>query len=137
VNATWRRRILLFLAVVAALAILGFGFTRDQGREGTAASGGDAVEALIPAADSEVLSQNTIGVDLAPGYTGELSINGAAVPDDELADDRQTFQILYQPSDESALGTLPAGENCAQALIWPIAEGRESARTVSWCFNVT
>ena len=136
-NATWRRRILLTLAVASAIGILVFGFTRDQGREGTAASGGDAVEQLIPAEDSEVLSQNAIGINLAPGYTGELSIDGTPVPDDELQDDRQTFQILYRPSEESALGVLPAGETCAQAVIWPISEGRESARTVSWCFNVT
>lgn len=137
VNPTWRRRLLLIGAVALAIGVLVFGFTRDQGREGTAASGGDAVEALIPAPESEVLSQNSIGIDLAPGYTGELSINGSPVPDEELVDDRQTFRILYQPAENSALGTLPAGENCAQALVWPIEDGRQNARTVSWCFNVT
>lgn len=136
-NETWRRRILLGLAVAAAFGLLFFGFSRDSGTEGTAASGGDAVEALIPAANSEVLSQNTIGLDLAAGYTGELSINGTQVPDDELVDDRQQYRLLYQPAENSALGTLPAGENCAQALVWPISDGRQNARTVSWCFNVT
>lgn len=132
-----RRRLLIGLGLVVAAGLLVFGFTRDQAREGTTASGGDAVENLIPADGSEALAQGTIGVDLAPGYTGTLTINGAAVPSDELVDDRQQYQILYQPSPESALGDLPAGENCATARIWDIAEGEDESRLVTWCFNIT
>jgi hypothetical protein len=134
---TWKRRIALLLAVGAALGLIVFGFARDSGREGTSNDAGGAVDSLIPAEDSEALSQSSIGIDLAAGYTGELSINSQPVPEDELVDDRQQYRILYQPSEDSALGVLPAGEVCVQAQVWPISEGRQAARAVHWCFNVT
>lgn len=132
----WRHRILYTIGLAVALGLIVFAFGRDSGRENTAASGGDAVEALIPADGSEVLSQGTIGVDLAPGYTGSLTINGQEVPSDELVDDRQSFRLLYQPTEDSAID-LEAGENCVTARIYEIAEGDDSARLVTWCFNVT
>lgn len=133
----WRRRAILLGAVAVAIGLMVFAFSRDSGNEGTTTGGGDAVEALIPAEGSEVLSQSTIGVDLAPGWTGSLRIDGQEVPDDELVDDRQQYQLLYQPTEGSALGTLPAGEVCAQATIYRLADGPERSRIVTWCFNVT
>lgn len=132
----WRHRLLYVVGLVVAIGLIVFAFGRDSGREGTAASGGDAVEALIPADGSSVLAQQTIGVDLAPGYTGSLTINGQEVPSDELLDDRQSFRLLYQPTEDSAI-TLEAGENCATARIYEIARGPDRARLVTWCFDVT
>ena len=37
----------------------------------------------------------------------------------------------------AAASMLPAGEVCVQALVWPISDGRQAARAVNWCFNVT
>lgn len=136
-TGTWKRRIAIWAAIAFALGLMVYGFARDSGREGTSNDAGGAVDALIPAEDSEALSQNSIGIDLAAGYTGDLAINGEPVPSDELVDDRQQYQILYQPSEDSALGVLPAGEVCVQARVWPISEGPSAARAVNWCFNVT
>jgi hypothetical protein len=132
----WRHRILYAAGLGVALVLFYVAFGRDSGREGTANSGGEAVENLIPAEGSEVLAQQQIGIDLAPGYTGTLSINGEAVPDDELVDDRQTYRLIWTPSEESEL-QLPAGESCATASVYKIEDGPDEARLVRWCFNVT
>jgi hypothetical protein len=31
---------------------------------------------------------------------------------------------------------LQAGLNCVTAIVWPIPEGRDTAREVPWCFTV-
>jgi len=136
-KSPWPRRIAIWGAVLFAIGLIVWGFMRDSGREGTNLAGGDAVDALIPEDGAETLAQSQIGLDLAPGYTGTLSINGIEVPEDELVDDRQQYRLIWTPSENSSLGDLPPGENCAQASIWRIEDGPDNARVVSWCFNVT
>ena len=98
---------------------------------------GADVERLIPPRNSEILAQEPLGIDLAPGYTGVLIVNGTEVPEDQLIRRNGLDEILYRPSADDAAVEYLAGENCVVALVWPVDGTRLDARTVSWCFNVT
>jgi hypothetical protein len=99
-------------------------------------SGAD-VERLIPPRNAEILAQEPLGIDLAPGYTGVLIVNGTEIPEDQLIRRNGLDEILYDPSADDAAVEYLAGENCVVALVWPVEESRLDSRTVSWCFNVT
>lgn len=127
------RRFVLTLLVLLALAgivVAGQRTVRNGGADDITISGGDdAVEALIPGRDAETLSQTEIGIDLADGWTGTLQLNGEEV-DAQRVD--ALNQLLYRPP-----GGLDSGRNCVIASIYQSSESPESARDVSWCFEVT
>ena len=97
------------------------------------------VEELIPAPDSEVLAQQAFGLDLTddPRYVIELYLNGQRMPDDETLQATSTNRSLYQPGQGRTVEKLRAGENCARAVFYPLAEGPASPRRgeVRWCFG--
>jgi hypothetical protein len=133
------RRLLILL--VAVLAIGGIVFAAQlaetgDDRDDLVLTGGD-VERLIPSAGSEILAQDAVGVDLAPGFTAVLLLNGVEIPEDQLNRRNGVDEVLYRPAEDGAAVEYQAGENCVVALVWPVSESRAQSRTVSWCFNVT
>ncbi|MCB1002962.1 MAG: hypothetical protein KDB35_02135 [Acidimicrobiales bacterium] len=128
-----RRVVLVVLVLVAlgGLVVAGQRTVRNGGADDVTISGGDgAVEALIPGREAETLSQTEIGIDLAPGWTGELSLNGEPITDVQRVD--ALNQLLYRPPDG-----LESGRNCVTARIWRSSESSDSGRDVRWCFEVT
>ena len=153
--------------VVAGLVLLGLGgfvfaFTLG-GDQDTPTATDAAIENRSPAPDSQVLSQSTIEVDLAPGWTGVLAVNGLEIPADELncvddcgrplcasgapapaapspacrpADDPQN-RVFFLPGEGKVIEELAAGPVVVTATFWPVTETRESGRTASWAFRVT
>ena len=115
--------------------------TGADGLQNTAERDPSGVEALIPPPDSEILGQEAIGIDLVPGWTGELTLlpgNGVAttLPDDEVERDGLN-RIIYQPGPDKAIERL-SGEYCLVATIWDQVEGREQTQRVeNWCFSAT
>ena len=129
------RRIVITLLVVGSLTGLVLVFTlTDSGTESdvVASGGADAVEQLIPTRNAETLSQAEVGVDLAPGWTGVLVVNGEEIPENELDVVAALNQVLYRPPDG-----LESGRNCVRAIVWQSSESREQSRNVDWCFEVT
>lgn len=103
----------------------------------------DGVEAFLPGNGDEVLAQQKFGIDLAAGWTGELTLlpgTGAAVaiPDEEL--ERSALnELIFEPGPGQTITELPRGlTSCVRAVVWDQVRGREaSERTESWCFKVT
>lgn len=99
------------------------------------------VEALIPADGAEILGQEAIGIDLVPGWTGELTLlpgNGVAttLPEDEVERDGLN-RITYQPGPGKAIERL-TGDYCLVATIWDRVEGRDQTQRIeNWCFSAT
>lgn len=114
------------------------GMAADTDEATNAAVGEGVVEALTPSEASSVVQQSRVTIDLAPGWTGDLAINGAAIPEDELERNSALNLISFQPRDDQVVERLPAGPNCARATVWAIAEGPggPSERIVSWCWEV-
>ena len=136
------RRTLITIVVIGALAGVVFAFSqvnRDDGSNDVAVSETGPVEQLIPPRGSEILRQDVTGVDLRPGWTGVLIVNGVEIPQDQLdtANLESLGQVLYTPGDGKAVEHYDAGENCVTAVIWRVEESRADSRNVDWCFNVT
>ena len=117
----------------------------------------EAVEEVNPVPEAEqALSQSSVFVDLLPGYTGILVVDGIeleTVNVSTLADDRvepgQQVSIpaatVYEPGNATLTFTPGAsapitefaeGEHRVTLLYWPSDETRERARHFTWTFNV-
>jgi hypothetical protein len=94
------------------------------------------IEQLIPAPGSKILSQDEVGIDLAPGYEGELALNGTPIPLDELNVVPQLNKITFKQTSSSETQLVPAQQNCLTATYWPSASGPSQSTTRSWCFSV-
>lgn len=142
----------IVVVVVVTLAVGAFaaaGFTADAGNEDAVSVSGapgqainrDGVQALLPPENSQHLSQQKVGIDLQPGWMGQLTITSddgvsTQVPDDQL--ERSALdEIVFQPGPDKVLESIPSGHTCVTALIWDQVRGRSaSERTERWCFNV-
>ncbi len=122
-----------------------------QGSEDIRVEGNPAIEALIPEENSEVLRQSAVGIDLAPGYNAELTINDVPIPPDQInvlrseENPRQSAgtggsfgstlnRFVFQPLEGRAVQELLGGRNCVVAEYWPLSD--PSARNrIKWCFT--
>lgn len=99
-----------------------------------------AVEALTPSRESTGnLRQGEIGIDLAPGWTGDLRINGLDIPEDQLRRNDPLNQFFFLPGQGQEIEEVPPGRVVVTAFIWrPLqGESRESgSRSVTWTFTV-
>lgn len=135
---TWLRRGAIAALVLVAIGLfVGAGMLADTD-DPQVVVGGGIVEALTPGEATSVVQQSIVSIDLAPGWTGELTINGIAIPEEQLQRNDALNLISFQPLDDHVIERLQAGQNCATAAVWPIAEGPEgpSARTIPWCWEV-
>jgi hypothetical protein len=126
-------------AVVVLLALVGLYYTGRAavtGSDNTSRALPESVDRLLPESGSEVLTQSTVGVDLAVGYDAYLIINGTEIRDEEagLVKDMGTGLITYQPG-AGEVDELQAEKNCVIAMVWDQAEGPKFAEPVSWCFT--
>jgi hypothetical protein len=127
--------LVLTLAIsLLVLAALSLGDNQDQG---LSADNAPVVDALIPAANTQVPQQSSVGIDLAVGWDGVLQINGVEVPEDELVVTPQTGLIMFTPGEGKTVQQFQTGRNCVTAIVWRIADGRGVAdRPIPWCFEV-
>lgn len=138
--AEGRYRLLIAgLVVLAGVAIVaGVRATETGTDDGPTGDGGsEVVERLIPASGDEVIRQAELGIDLAPGYEGTLEVNGVEIPDDELRLVPAQNEVFFTPGEGKVVEELRAGPNCATAVVWRSAIGRDAAtdQTFSWCFE--
>jgi hypothetical protein len=127
-------------AVVAVAGVLFFvAFTSLGDDDDPVLSQGDqqVVENLIPRRDAQVPQQSSVGIDLVTGWAGALAINGVEIPEDELTLTPEIGLIMYTPGEGRSVEALQSGQNCVNATIWRIADGRGvSDRSIPWCFEV-
>jgi hypothetical protein len=132
------RRIVISLLLVVALGMFWLA-GRNGDNDPKPTINETAVEALIPADGSpSVVRQAEIGIDLKDGWTGELSINGHLIPDDQVRHNDALNQLFFTPGPGKEIETLPAGIVIASASVWrPIdGETRDDGRLVVWRFSV-
>lgn len=132
-------RFKILAAALLALAIAAFVaayLTTSDSDEGGSGTDGEFVERLLPERDTQIVQQGTVGIDLAPGWEASLTIDGTAIPADDLDITTSLNLVQFTPGEDKAMRTLPVGNVCAQARAWETATGPDDARTVSWCFDV-
>lgn len=133
-------RLLIIAMVVAALAAVYAGVlaTRSEGADPVTVSGRpDVVEQIVPGSGDDVLRQGELGIDLAPGFEGALSVNGVEIPTEELRLVPEQNQVFFTPGEGKAVERLRGGENCASAVVWRSSTGRGTPddQTFRWCFR--
>lgn len=135
-----RFKIVAALVFTAAVCAFFFAYRSASGggEDPVLSSGGaDYVEELLPQRNGQVPRQSRIGIDLVTGWTGVLTINGTAIPEDQLTITSELGLIEFVPGEGQAIEELPGGTNQVVATVWPLSEGREQgARSVSWDFEV-
>ena len=117
----------------------------------------DAVVDISPAPnDRQVLSQTEISVDLADGYEATLTLDGVELPTTRLEDvagvlakpgqqielpptaiyDQGNSLIRFEPTEGAPIEKYSVGEHQVTVVFWKIDEGRGTARSYSWTFEV-
>jgi hypothetical protein len=98
----------------------------------------DVVEHVMPRDGVEALQQAEIGIDLATGYEGGLSLNGVAIPTKELRIVPPQNQVFFAPGPGLTFEALPSGKNCVTATVWKTSDGPGTPSDLSfqWCFDV-
>jgi hypothetical protein len=133
-----RRRVAITALLAFAVALLLWATTQDAEDGNGARVVDSAVERLVPDDGDATLRQAEIGVDLAPGWTAALAIDGRPIPDDEVRRNDPLNQVFFTPGEGRVIDELAPGPHQASALIWrPVEEEREDGRTVSWRFRVS
>jgi hypothetical protein len=122
---------LLIVVVVVCVVVL---FKKAE--SGTNGLDNSAIDRLIPAPDAKILQQDTIGIDLADGYTATLALNGTTIPDDQLTIVPQLNQVTFTPGPGKDTQLIPAQKNCLVATYWLLSTGPSQSKTQSWCFTV-
>lgn len=132
-----RRAVIAVVVVGCLVLIVVAARLADTGSDTGFAEDGTAFERLIPQSGAEILRQDDVGIDLAPGFTAALIVNGVEIPTDQVAVRQGIDEYLYKGGDGDGIVEFQAGQNCVTAIVWPVDQTREAGRDVSWCFNVT
>ena len=147
----------MIASAIIAVCLVAMGYALDlavTGEEGNQLP--EAVEQIDPVrAATQVPAQTQVFVDLLPGYTGVLVIDGLELETidlDELRSQAKPGQqvdvppttifepgnatLTFNPVEGSAIPTFTQGEHVVEVIYWKVVEGRTKAHTFSWTFSV-
>lgn len=119
----------------------------------------DAIEQLSPVENAQqVFQQEQVVVDLRFGYEAVLVIDGIELPTERIGEfsgdltpdnagqqvstpptavfDPGNSIISFRPTDGAPIEAFSEGRHQAQVIFWDRDEGRESARSYRWSFDV-
>lgn len=148
---------LLFASFAIAVCLVAIGFALSlavTGNEGAKLPA--QIERIEPVAGAtQTPAQTSVFVDLIAGYEGVLVIDGLELETINLADLRDqaapgqqvtlppttvyepgNSTLTFDPSPDSTITTFTQGRHVVQVIYWESVEGRGSARSYSWSFEV-
>ena len=126
-----RRSIIALLLIIAASAV--FGLTRLS--TGPAQATSAIIESTTPGNGDQIQQQSPITIDLLSGWDAKLTIDGRAIPDEQLQKVKEQGIIKFQPGAGKALEYFPAGQNCVTLTYWQIANPDTTFTAPAWCFT--
>ena len=132
-----RRVLLSVAALMGAAAILLALLLADTEDNDVTVSGNAAVDELIPPRNAEVLSQETVGIDMAIGYDVRLTVNGVDIPPGQVRHMPNLNRFTFRPDQDKAIESLRAEQNCVQATYWRQEIGPSESDTIYWCFTAS
>jgi hypothetical protein len=138
-------RALLVVCAVGAIAIFvgAYRANRDPSSNSTCNQPA-AIDTLFPQCNVQVLNQSQVGVDMAAGYTADLTLNGVAIPLDQLEHrpaastvDLRTAPDLFvfTPGPGKAVEKLKPGLNEAIVFYRKLSENEATTVSFHWFFN--
>jgi hypothetical protein len=161
VRAKPRKRIdkwtlVLSLVIAVGLVLIGRGLAVSLTGDDRAKLP-DTIESVEPYPEAvQVLSQSRVFVDLDPGYTGVLVIDGVELPTINIDDVAEQFEaepgeqidlpastifepgnftLTFAPSEDALVHKFETGLHRAQVIYWKVIEGRQRPLSYSWTFT--
>jgi hypothetical protein len=137
---------ILFAVLLVGAAVMLVVVQRDAvtGSDEASFSKPEYVDALIPASGTEVLSQDTVGIDLKDGYDAYLVINGKTIQNEATDKDPDGLvkvptvgTITYDPAPGKRIEKLDTPRQCIDAWVWKKLDGPATKKQVNWCFKVS
>jgi hypothetical protein len=147
-------KLLVSLGFAVGIVLVVYAFTSARTGNDAQRLNNPAIQALIPNQDDLVLRQSEVGIDLAPGYTGQLIIDGQALPTETVVAvqpnaggkvtpivnvrfDPGDNTLLYQPEDVAGapIKQFDPGRHTITARYWKLDEGETTARQYTWSFR--
>jgi hypothetical protein len=149
----WARRTFMGVVLLAAAAFFVYASSKAE----TGPPGTDPDPVIIsqfPGPGAKALRQTEVGVDLKPGYDGRLTINGIAIPEDQMvgAVDPKTLSadqlrrygirpnnrnhVFFLPGEGKAIEKLPQGQVVVSVRYFRERRPDSGGRSVSWTFTV-
>ena len=149
------RRLVIVAVLACAFGLLIYGFQDTGGTGGDERD--DAILRLVPDRNDRVLRQAEVGAELKPGYDGRLSINGVAIPEEQMEGaltpealsqlseselgqgvrPNNKNSVRFQPGPGKAVTDLDTGAVEVRLRYWPIEDGPDNAKTFTWTIYVT
>jgi len=106
---TWLRRTIIAVVLVAGVGLVIWGNGLASNGDGSGGSLDAAIVKLTPESGAQVPRQSPVGADLAPGYDGRLTINGIAIPEEQMVGARDPATV--DPADLARNGVRPNNRN--------------------------
>lgn len=140
-------RVLMVACFVGAIAIFVGAYLKNGDPSGNnGCNQPAAIEVLYPACNTLAFQQAPVGVDMAPGYKVDLTVNGQPIPLDQI-DNRQGQSavdakttpdvFIFTPGPGKVLERLPAGPVSAVVSYRKLSENDATAKTFRWTFTVS
>jgi hypothetical protein len=130
----------IVISVILAVSVAAFLMAFASGQDPKVPRRIDpAVERTEPEQGALALRQSRIGVDLVPGYTAQLSIDGVAIPDDQVEKVVGLDEYWYTPGPGTETGQLAPGRHCASVVLTKRTSAGappEVTPAKAWCFSV-
>ena len=150
------RRLVIVAVLAAAFGLLIYGF-QDTGSGTGGNDRDDAIVLLIPDRNDRVLRQAEVGAELKQGYDGRLSVDGVAIPEEQMEGaltpealselneaelgkgvrPNNKNSVRFKPGPGKAVTELDTGAIELQVRYWAIEDGPDNAKTFTWTIYVT
>jgi hypothetical protein len=147
---------LLVASMALALGLFLVVFALNSATTGRAALGlPEAIDAISPAKNDEVLRQTAVVADLAPGYEGKLIIDRREIevqtvaaetnvqPNQQVNQDILVTKfdpgsgtLTFQPQEGAPIEAFATGTHEVKVIYWRLADPTQT-RSYTWQFKVT
>ncbi len=99
---------------------------------------GGTVVLLTPTDGSNILQQDSVGIELVSGYTATMRVAGTSLPPSQVRRVAYANQVSYsfEPGPNKVFTRWPEGKSCVDATYWKTADGPGSSAVEHWCFTV-
>ncbi len=137
INWTLRRgvasTVTILVLVLLGLIVLVVLSSRGAPQSATLPTG---LLAVIPQDGDQSPRQAPVGVSLSPAWQPTITIDGVAIPDDQLtAGTRQLGEFFFSPNEGLAIAELRTGRVCAHVVAVPTIDVEVDNIDYRWCWT--
>jgi hypothetical protein len=101
------------------------------------------IQQLFPAESQLMLPQGSVGADLRDEFTGQVTVDGRLIPQDQTTIQNGLGVVLFEPGEGKDIEEFRKGAHNATIEWWPRtfttpedAAAQRQLRSYSWAFNV-